>query len=172
MHIKFFSSGVLLLTSAAASAASAASADYYLKIDGVSRDAASGALYLQVHGGDLDGDGVADETVIKLACTGGALDSAYYDTSITSPRDVATGQASGKRMHKPMTIVKEWSAATPQLMRITPSYDIKKVEGTGARTAGDGPSWTPITLSNADGLCTEAAAAAKATKTRSNIQNN
>jgi hypothetical protein len=166
MRITSLSAGILLLTSAAAGAASA---DYYLKIDGVSSDP-SGALYLRVAGGDLDGDGVPDAGVVKLACTGATLDSAQY--TVTSPRDIATGQASGKRMHKPFTIVKEWGAASPQLAKMTPSYDIKKVEGTGARMAGDGPDWAPIALANADGLCAAAAAAVKAHKTRSNIQNN
>jgi hypothetical protein len=32
--------------------------------------------------------------------------------------------------------------------------------------------WSPITLTDSEALCAEAAAAAKATKTRSNIQNN
>ena len=31
-----------------------------------------------------------------------------------SPRDAATGQASGKRQHKPIMITKEWDAASPQ----------------------------------------------------------
>ena len=30
------------------------------------------------------------------------------------PRDIATGQASGKRMYKPVKIIKEWGAASPQ----------------------------------------------------------
>jgi hypothetical protein len=32
-----------------------------------------------------------------------------------APRDAASGMPTGKRMHKPMTIVKEWGAATPKL---------------------------------------------------------
>jgi hypothetical protein len=35
--------------------------------------------------------------------------------SIVSPRDAASGLPTGKRMHKPMTIVKEWGAASPKL---------------------------------------------------------
>jgi hypothetical protein len=57
---------------------------------------------------------------------------------------------------------------------MTPTYDVKKVEGTGAKTMSE-DSWTQISLSNADGLCDAAAAAAKGktvTKTSSNIQNN
>lgn len=164
MGIMSFPAAVLLMLG---SAAYAASADYFLTIDGVSADPAGGALYLRVQAADLDGDGAADQGVVKLACTGATIESAHY--AITSPRDSASGQASGKRMHKPMTIVKEWGPATPQLAAIKPSYDVKKVEGSGARLAGGEPEWTPVVLSNADGLCAEAS---RAVKTRSNIQNN
>lgn len=33
---------------------------------------------------------------------------------INAGRDIATGQATGKRMHKPFVIVKEYGASTPQ----------------------------------------------------------
>src|SRR5206468_9936511 len=35
---------------------------------------------------------------------------------IVSPRDIATGQASGKRQHKPFTITKELDKSTPLLL--------------------------------------------------------
>jgi len=38
-----------------------------------------------------------------------------FEYEIKSPRDAATGQVSGKRQHSPITIVKEWGAATPQI---------------------------------------------------------
>lgn len=47
-----------------------------------------------------------------LASTGTANTSA-----IQSPRDVATGQASGKRMHKPLIITKELDKSSPLLMK-------------------------------------------------------
>jgi type VI protein secretion system component Hcp len=37
------------------------------------------------------------------------------DGTAAAPRDAASGVASGKRMHKPVTIVKEWGAASPNL---------------------------------------------------------
>ena len=159
-------SGLLLM----ASAAMAASADYYLKFVAVGRDP-GGPTYLKAHSSaDLDGDGLADDVVIRMECAAGAMHTAEY--RVTSPRDAASGQASGKRMHKPFTIVKEWGAATPQLMAMKSGYDVKKVEGTGARAKTMmEDSWNPITLSNSEELCA-AAAAARATKTRSNIQNN
>lgn len=149
----------------ASSAALAASSDYLLQIKGVS--AQDGYIFLDTQAGDLDGDGLPDDAVVRLRCGGGQLLSADYD--VKAPRDVATGQASGKRMHKPLTVIKEWGAATPQLSAMKPTYDLKKVEGTGARVAN---GWQSLSLSNADGLCPAAQAAARAVKTRSNIQNN
>ena len=96
-----------------------------LAITGVASDA-NGPLYLQVHAGDLDGDGLPDDAVMKLVCAAGKLSNASY---IVSPRDSATGQASGKRQHKPVTFVKEWGAATPQLSAVKPTYNIKELKG-------------------------------------------
>ena len=138
-----------------------------LSIYGVGGDAA-GPLYLQAHAGDLDGDGAPDDAVLRLACAGGELRAAHYN--VKSPRDSASGMASGKRTHHPVTFVKEWGASTPQLSKRTVGYNVK--ENKGARMAADAGGWTAISLSNADGLCADAAAAVKATKTRSNIQNN
>jgi hypothetical protein len=36
-------------------------------------------------------------------------------TEVKSPRDLATGQSSGKRMHKPMTVSKEYDKSSPKL---------------------------------------------------------
>ncbi|MDB5101997.1 MAG: Hcp family type secretion system effector [Cyanobacteria bacterium RYN_339] len=40
-----------------------------------------------------------------------------FSYEVSSPRDAASGMASGKRMHKPICISKEWDAASPQLMQ-------------------------------------------------------
>jgi hypothetical protein len=149
------------------SAASAASADYYLQIKGVAAE--GGYTFLDVLStGDLDGDGLPDEAVVRIKCVGADLQSAEY--SVKGPRDAASGQASGRRMHKPVTFVKEWSATTPQLTQVRPSYNVKGNKG--ARTAASEDGWTAISLSSAPSLCADSAAALKATKTRSNIQNN
>ncbi|MEO5612944.1 MAG: type VI secretion system tube protein Hcp [Sphingomicrobium sp.] len=148
----------------------AASADYYMTFKAISLDP-GGPMYLKAHSsGDLDGDGVADDVVIRMECAAGVMHAAQYQ--VTGPRDAASGQATGKRMHKPFTIVKEWGAASPQLMAMKATYDIKKVEGTGARAKATGEDdWNPISLANSEELCA-AAVAAKVIKTRSNIQNN
>ena len=43
------------------------------------------------------------------------IEGLAFEYEVKSPRDLATGQLSGKRQHLPITIVKEWGAATPQL---------------------------------------------------------
>lgn len=127
----------------------------------------TGPLYLQAHAGDLDGDGAPDDAVVKLLCADGRVTQAQY---IISPRDAASGMPTGKRQHAPVTFVKEWGPATPQLAQVRPGYNVK--ENKGARMATDGGGWTAVKLSNADGLCAATEAAVKATKSRSNIQNN
>jgi hypothetical protein len=150
-------------------AAIGASADYYLKIDSVGRDGSEGPIYLKAQStGDLDGDGVPDAAIIRLNCAAGVVQTAQYQ--VTSPRDPASGQASGKRMHKPITIVKEWGAASPELMALKPTYDVKQLKGNEKRTAADG--WAEVVLGAVEGLCPKAESALRVTKTRSNIQNN
>jgi hypothetical protein len=143
-----------------------ASADYYLQIKGVGRDAAAGPVYLLADIGDVDGDGVTEEAVVRLTCAGSSLSAAHYN--VKAPRDSASGMASGKRTHKPLTFVKEWGAGTPQFRAMKVQWDLK--EAKGARMAADGEGWVPMTLSGTEGLC--AAAEASVTKSRSNIQNN
>ena len=139
-----------------------------ISITGVAHADAAGPMYLQVHAGDLDGDGLSDDAVMRLVCTNGAVTEAAY--WLTGPRDAASGQASGKRMHKPMTITKEWGPSSPMLSAMKPTYDVKAMKG--ARVVAGADGWTPISLSATDGLCAATAAAAKVTKSRSNIQNN
>ena len=127
----------------------------------------SGPIYLQVHAGDLDGDGVPDDAVVRLICGGGQLQAAHYN--VKSPRDSASGMASGKRTHHPVTFVKEWGPSTPQLRAMKPTYDVKAAKG--ARMTADGGGWTALRLANADGLCA-AAASATINTSRSNVKSN
>ena len=139
-----------------------------MKILSVGRDAtASPPYYVRVQAGDLDGDGIADQADLKLVCTGGVLQQSFY--TIVSPRDLASGQSSGRRMHQPMFLHMEWAAAGPQLSAIQPSYDVKKMERARVGRA----KWANILLRNADGLCASTeAAAATIVKSKSNISNN
>jgi len=100
---------------------------------------------------DLDGDGVNDEGWLRAMCTNEVLTGLFF-YSVKSPRDAASGQASGKRMHKPFTVTKEWGRTAGPAGKMVmwdikeakgskvagggkPTYDVKKVEGTGARGA-------------------------------------
>ena len=118
----------------------------------------SPATYVVVQAGDLDGDGVSDDAYLKLACSDGKLTQAWYQ--VKGPRDAGSGMPTGKRQHRPVTFVKEWGAATPQLSAIKPTYNIKTLKGARAATGED--DWLPISLAGTDGLCETAGAAAKA----------
>lgn len=70
-------------------------------------------LYVKVVGkkqGTFKGDGLLAKghTDQMLALT--------FDYGLLSPRDLATGQASGKRQHKPVVITKEWGPSMPQFL--------------------------------------------------------
>jgi type VI secretion system secreted protein Hcp len=47
----------------------------------------------------------------------GKITGISFHYSVLSTRDAATGMAGGKRSHQPVSFVKEWGAATPQLFQ-------------------------------------------------------
>ena len=47
----------------------------------------------------------------------GKIAGVRFYAETVSPRDAATGQASGRRMHKPIRFTKEWDASSPQLFQ-------------------------------------------------------
>lgn len=60
--------------------------------------------------GAMKGESPREEHKEKVPCLG-----FYYD--LKSPRDAASGLASGKRTHGPIKIVKEWGASSPQFFQ-------------------------------------------------------
>jgi type VI secretion system secreted protein Hcp len=75
-----------------------------------------------------------------------------YNHSIKSPRDVSTGQASGKRQHGPITITKEWGPASPQLMQALCTNEVlRSVLFEFFHTTPDGQEevYHTVTLTNA-----------------------
>jgi hypothetical protein len=68
---------------------------------GANHDGATATGQGRVAAGDVTGDGKADV-------------SATSNSDVKSPRDLATGQASGKRQHQPLTPIKEVTPASPQ----------------------------------------------------------
>ena len=163
-------SGALAVGAAGAAAAMApASGTIVMRATATFSDGTSAdRLYQVTSDADSDGDGLNDSGWLRVACDGAAVSAVYY--TVKSPRDVATGQSSGKRMHKPFVITKEldkstlmfktgggsvvgstvgWDLATgkggktgkPNMGR----DDVKKVEGTGAKTMAL-DDWTMATL--------------------------
>src|SRR5256886_17559456 len=65
--------------------------------------------------GDVNGDGKADVTANGSAHASGqnaVINNSH--SNIKNQRDMATGQASGKRQHQPMTVSKEVDKASPK----------------------------------------------------------
>jgi type VI secretion system secreted protein Hcp len=72
-------------------------ADIYLKIKDLPGDADDGSIALS---------GLAWDTRAEVG----------RFAEYTGPRDAGSGMASGRRQHRPMTIVKEWDKASPKLL--------------------------------------------------------
>ena len=68
--------------------------------------------------GQFKGEGIQDKRKDKWAPVLG------FSMGLQSPRDVATGQASGKRQWAPVEIVKEWGAASPQALQACSSNEV------------------------------------------------
>lgn len=47
-----------------------------------------------------------------------------FSYAVASPRDAATGQASGKRQHGPVTFLKRWGAASPQIFQALATNEV------------------------------------------------
>ncbi len=63
--------------------------------------------------GDVDGDGRTEVKAVKDSGHATEKDAVLHSSStIQSPRDAASGQATGKRQHKPVTVTKELDKAS------------------------------------------------------------
>ena len=79
-------------------------------------------FYISIKGtkqGDLKGESPREKWSTKIA-------GLSYSHKIQSPRDIATGQASGKRQHGPIIITKEWGASSPQLFQALVTNEVMK----------------------------------------------
>ena len=56
----------------------------------------------------------------KIRCADGSC-SISFDQEVGSPRDAASGLATGKRMHKPFVITKELDKSSPMVVRESPT---------------------------------------------------
>lgn len=70
-------------------------------------------FYVTIEGqkqGKFKGESVREKHKDKIA-------GLKFGYELKSPRDIASGQASGKRQHYPVVFTKEWGAASPQLFQ-------------------------------------------------------
>ncbi len=75
-----------------------------------------------------------------------------FMAQVTSPRDAATGMASGKRQYSPIVFTKQWDAASPQLLEaLTSNESLSLVEFDFIRTSATGEEsvYETIKLTNA-----------------------
>lgn len=74
------------------------------------------------------------------------------DYELRSPRDLATGQASGQRQHSPVSIVKEWGAASPQLFQALVGNEVLEtveIDCYGVLASGESAIVHKLKLANA-----------------------
>lgn len=62
----------------------------------------------------------AAECTAKIRCADGSCTISFMQ-EVTSPRDAASGQATGKRMHKPFVITKELDKSSSMMVRESPT---------------------------------------------------
>src|SRR6266850_197479 len=75
-----------------------------------------------------------------------------FSYELKSPRDVATGQASGKRQHLPIKIVKEWGASTPQFFQALVNNEVlSEVKLEFLKTNANGEEYVYYTIKLTDG---------------------
>ena len=105
-------------------------------------------FYVAVEGsrqGRFKGESVRDDHRDQLT-------GVSFHYAVTSPRDVASGQSSGRRQHQPVVFVKEWGPASPQLFQaLVTNEQLKTVrfEFVRAATSGDEVVFQTVQLTNA-----------------------
>jgi hypothetical protein len=67
----------------------------------------------RVAAGDVNGDGVADAAASRNSAHATESLNATSPSKVEAPRDIATGHASGKRQHQPITVIKSVDKSSP-----------------------------------------------------------
>ena len=126
--------------------------------------------------------GIACATMVSLAQSNARQDSSTQNTSVVSPRDAATGQASGKRMHKPITVTNSMDASGQAGVMVRESPSKASLGKTSVDTGAQEKHKNTMTGAQSNPMYQESGNSGtnplyesnsrNATKTRSNIQNN
>ena len=75
-----------------------------------------------------------------------------YGYEVVFPRDPVTGQPTGKRQHRPVTFVKAWGAATPQIFQALVTNEVLTTvvfDFTRVNPQGKAFAFERVTLTNA-----------------------
>lgn len=83
---------------------------------------------------------------------GDRIPGVRFSYQVNSPRDVATGMASGKRQHNPVVISTEWGPATPQIFQALTTNEVLKsvlIEFVRTGPTGIAEVYQTIRLTNA-----------------------
>jgi len=79
-----------------------------------------------------------------------------FDMGVKSPRDAVTGQATGKRQYRPVSIIKEWGAASPQgLTACATNEDLSEVAIEFTKTNPNGEEYVYQTVTLTDAMMVE-----------------
>jgi hypothetical protein len=94
-----------------------------------------GSVYLKIRAdSDSDGDGLGDESVMRVVCAGGEVREAAIWFLGTQGSDA-----------RAPTFVKEWGPSTPQFRALSQSYVKRKLHRASAGAQSSG--WTDVDLS-------------------------
>jgi hypothetical protein len=113
--MKTMMASLTVVMSVMASSTFAASSDFYLQIKGSAGGKDSVQTLSCPNGVCTAPTLAASSYVLTLVDATGKpvpLDKTQYECSVKSPRDAASGLATGKRQYKPMVITKEMSSST------------------------------------------------------------
>ena len=69
---------------------------------------------------NMVGNAPEETCVVKVTTTGNACEI-VFTSQVQNPRESSSGMATGKRMHKPFVITKEFDKASPMLARESPT---------------------------------------------------
>jgi type VI secretion system secreted protein Hcp len=118
-------------------------------------------IYVSIHGqrqGRFPGDVTVKQHAGKIRATG-------YSAGVVSPRDVATGQATGKRQHKPMSFTKALGTASPQIFNaLITNENLTSVVIEFVRAGKTGASETYYTVKLTNASITQTSQDAKPTE--------
>ena len=133
----------------------------------VSKDPTAAGQYLKVVSSiDVDGDGRADDGVLRITCAEDKLVSSSYRAGKAQPDKPKEQERVGK--HSPKLMLK-WNAATAELKAMKMRYDVKTNVKGRVGEASQQDDWTEVALSGAGKLCNAAARASNLNSSKSNV---